>query len=238
MIKFFLLPYTLGVFEDFYDVDGQTKHKLLFIQEHVPNDARLILIGHSIGALIAVRLLNCLSNEKILKCCLLFPTMEHLAKSPMGSTCLPIVKYLSWCIPLPAYILYYLPDFVKKQLATLYFCLQGFSVSDFVIKATLQLVDPSCVRKIFYLGANELRTIQEADHDSIEKHSQKLMMYYGLNDHWCPQSLYECMKKKHPDGIIIQCKKGFQHAFVLEESAAMATTFYHWITEHIPFVEC
>lgn len=50
-----------------FSLDGQTQHKKSFISELVPADVKLILIGHSIGAYMAVDIIDSLERERILE---------------------------------------------------------------------------------------------------------------------------------------------------------------------------
>lgn len=44
--------------EDVFGLNGQIEHKLGFLLEHVPQDTRLVLIGHSIGCYIILEMMK------------------------------------------------------------------------------------------------------------------------------------------------------------------------------------
>lgn len=56
-----------------------------FIKKYVPEDAKLHLIGHSIGSWMVLNILkDNFISKRVTKCYLLFPTIEHMAKTRNG----------------------------------------------------------------------------------------------------------------------------------------------------------
>lgn len=72
-------------------LDGQIKHKLTFINKFVPKDVKLIFIGHSIGCYMILKLLDELDSHHVLRCFMLFPTIERMAESPKGEIATPML---------------------------------------------------------------------------------------------------------------------------------------------------
>lgn len=86
----------LPVSEDpeLYDLDGQIRHKVEFVKQFVPETREIYFIGHSVGAKIVLELLKHKEIEtRTKKCYLLFPTLEHIAKTPNGKILIPTVTY-------------------------------------------------------------------------------------------------------------------------------------------------
>jgi predicted alpha/beta hydrolase family esterase len=75
-------------------LEGQIRHKLTFIRDYLPKDVKLILIGHSIGCYMILKLLDDLESHQVLRCFMLFPTIERMAESPKGQVATPLLKYL------------------------------------------------------------------------------------------------------------------------------------------------
>lgn len=44
--------------ESLYSILGQVRHKVAFIEEHVPADCELTLVGHSVGCFVILQLLK------------------------------------------------------------------------------------------------------------------------------------------------------------------------------------
>uniref|UniRef100_A0A914XWS0 Lipid droplet-associated hydrolase n=1 Tax=Panagrolaimus superbus TaxID=310955 RepID=A0A914XWS0_9BILA len=72
--------------DDIYLLNDQTDHKFNFFMEYMPKNIPIILIGHSIGAYIVLKILPKLVENgfNIVKVIGLFPAVEELASSPNG----------------------------------------------------------------------------------------------------------------------------------------------------------
>ncbi|XP_006813019.1 lipid droplet-associated hydrolase-like [Saccoglossus kowalevskii] len=100
---------------------GQVKHKVDFIKNHISPDTKVILIGHSIGCYIILEILKELPRLNVLKCVLLFPTIEGMWESPKGTWMAPFLVYLRWVAILPVYLASYLSPWVQWNLIQWYF---------------------------------------------------------------------------------------------------------------------
>lgn len=85
-------------------------HKLHFINNYVPNDVELHLIGHSIGAKICLELLSRLASEsgenRRASAYLLFPTLERMAETPNGRRMWPLLGPLRKPVVLAASLIH------------------------------------------------------------------------------------------------------------------------------------
>jgi len=220
-----------------WDLNGQVQHKLAYIADHLPTRRRLILVGHSIGSYIILKMLSSkvddsLSSDsgfhRIIKCCLLFPTIERMAQSPKGRTVTPVMKYMHWVIPFFTYPLYYLvPSGLKRYMIERYFGVGR--VTPCAIDATLKLASPGAIASCAYMGKAEMALVQEPDLETISNHVDKLFFYYGANDHWCPVQYYHEMKATFPRACIQLCNRDIDHAFVLRSSDQMADIVCDWL---------
>ncbi len=174
-----------------------------------------------------------LPASQITQAVLLFPTIERMGSSPKGESVTPFLRYFRWTACLSVYPLYYFaPIILQKYLARWYF--RGQSIPECTIGATLRLIDPSVVANVLYMGKTEMEEVVEVDHDVIRANIHKLMFYYGSNDPWCPLDYCTDMRSSHPSADIKLCKKGFDHAFVLEYSREMAAVLWSWLIEKMP----
>ncbi|XP_058035540.1 lipid droplet-associated hydrolase isoform X3 [Ahaetulla prasina] len=71
--------------DDVFGLQGQAEHKLKFLRKFVPKDVKLILIGHSIGSYLALKIMKHSPEVEILRSILLFPTIERMAQSPQAN---------------------------------------------------------------------------------------------------------------------------------------------------------
>ncbi|KAG5866152.1 hypothetical protein JTB14_017002 [Gonioctena quinquepunctata] len=64
-----------------YGLKGQIEHKVDFFEKYIPKNARIHLIGHSIGSYIILELLEHPSiKDKVADVYLLFPTIEEMVQ--------------------------------------------------------------------------------------------------------------------------------------------------------------
>ena len=74
------------MFADRFNLHDQIIHKINFFEEHLPKDIPIILMGHSIGSYISLKIFPQLQDSgfNIVKVLGLFPTIEQMALSPNG----------------------------------------------------------------------------------------------------------------------------------------------------------
>ncbi|XP_015589159.1 lipid droplet-associated hydrolase [Cephus cinctus] len=204
----------------FYDLKGQLEHKAQFIKQYVPPDARIHLVGHSIGSWFTLNLLkDDTIASKVVRCYLLFPTVERMVESTNGkfytgfvTRVAPLLIFLAWMFTFFPLIL---RVFLIRAFGTFY------GIPSRSTKAVLQLVNPVVLRNVFMLANDEMRYVNELDHDVVSNHADKLWFYYGSKDQWTPIKYYEELREKHPNVQAILCKRGFYHSFVLSSDKEM-----------------
>ncbi|XP_078397673.1 lipid droplet-associated hydrolase isoform X1 [Cetorhinus maximus] len=214
--------------EDVFGLNGQIEHKLTFLRKNVPKDIKLVLIGHSIGCHMILEMMKREPKLQVLKAVLLFPTIERMAESPQGKLMTPVLCKLRFLMYVPIYFLSFVPESVKASLVR--WALQGLqSLDEATVSATLNLFNVDCAANAMYMGSQEMMQVVQRDDSTIGQYLNKLIFYYGSNDHWCPVKYYEDMKRSFPDGTIHLCQKGIRHAFVLDANAEMAQMLKDWL---------
>ncbi|XP_066467802.1 lipid droplet-associated hydrolase [Tiliqua scincoides] len=217
---------------DVFGLRGQMEHKLNFLRKNVPKDMKLVLIGHSIGCYIALEMMKKAPELEILRCVMLFPTIERMAQSPQGKIMTPLLCQLRYILYMPIYLVTLLPERVKDPLVR--YVLRGLKIHDeSSIMTSVDLVNMGCVANAMYMASQEMRKVVERDGTTIKQHLKKLTFYYGAADAWCPVQYYEEMKAEFPDGDIRLCEKGIRHAFVLEASKEVAEMVVEWLQDDL-----
>lgn len=212
-----------------YDVcslAGQIQHKLTYINEYIPEDVKLILIGHSIGCYMILKLLKCLKRRHVLRCFLLFPTIERMAETPKGQIATPLLRYMRWVGYLIVYAFSYLSPHLQYRVILYFFRNRG--VPKCAYNASMNLFDPFCVQNLMYMASQEMNQVSELDVDDIKENIGKLSFYYGRDDHWCPRLYFDEMKCMFPHADIKLCAHSYDHAFVLDSSQEMADIVWNW----------
>ncbi|KAJ5688938.1 hypothetical protein N7462_003330 [Penicillium macrosclerotiorum] len=207
---------------------------------------KVILIGHSVGAYIAMEILrrhreadsapesqaqNTSSDFDIIGGAMLFPTVMHIAASPSGQK---LTRLLS-VIPSLALIVGLFARLLVQVLPTA------------VLKAAIKLVmhDPPAhaldatatflsgcghVQQALHMAADEMRTITSdkwTDDVWGVAHTRepltKLFFYFGRGDHWVAEETREeiIALRGHGPRMVV-CEEGLPHAFCLKHSDFMA----------------
>lgn len=213
---------------DVFGLNGQIEHKLDFLRKKVPKDTKLVLIGHSIGCHMILEMMKQEPELQVLKAILLFPTIERMAESPQGKVLTPILRNLRFLVYVPIYFLSFLPGSVKASLVR--WALQSLQpLDEATVSASLNLFSVDCAANAMYMGSQEMLQVVQRDDSTIKQFLDKLIFYYGSNDHWCPVAYYEDMKKSFPEGTILLCQKGIRHAFVLDANVEIAQLVIEWL---------
>ncbi|XP_068236537.1 lipid droplet-associated hydrolase [Palaemon carinicauda] len=216
--------------EHVYDLDEQVEHKIAFIMDHVPKGTQITLIGHSIGSYIILKLLKAMeahSDVTFEKNYLLFPTIERMKITPNGQMLWPLFSYLRWLTVFLTIFAYVLPSAVKEFILKLYFSKKD--ISEGSLKATIELLHPKIIQNVLWMAYAELVYVINADIETVSKHKDKLVLYYGASDGWVPQ-FYRTELLQKIDGLTsFLCEEGYPHAFVLSKSEGVAKKILSWI---------
>nr|CDQ05147.1 Bm3603 [Brugia malayi] len=186
----------------------QIEYKFNFCIQYLPKTAKFILIGHSIGSYLMLRILPDLLKHKfnVIRCIALFPTIEHMAESPNGKRLLPWLKMMLSCLR-------YLPNSVKERICTF---LMGNGCRYFppcILQSAIEIIDVNVIRNIIFMAVDELITVHLFIYLFSDSYL-KLTHVYSLNFNL----------------VIIDDKK-CEHAFVLNHGELVANEVVKWITE-------
>ncbi|KAM4540763.1 lipid droplet-associated hydrolase isoform 1-T2 [Fundulus diaphanus] len=217
-----------AVKRDAFGLNAQIQHKLIFLQQHVPQGTSLVLVGHSIGCYMILEMMKREPGLKVLKAVMLFPTIERMAQSPQGKLMTPLLCQLRYLAYLPLFLLSLLPDSLAALLIRLLFSSIP-SLDPCVVPPSVQLLSGDCAVNSMYLGGQEMRMVLERDDITIRRNLDRLIFYYGATDHWCPVSYFQDMRRDFPHGDIRLCDKGLRHAFVLDAGREVAQMVAEWI---------
>ena len=204
----------------------QIDHKVAFIDEFVPRDKKIILIGHSIGAYIVLKMLeNKELEERVCRSVLLFPTIERITSTPNAKFWLPVSCYFRHPFSLLTWLLSYTPLWIKKMLVDWRTTWKGREIDPDLVSSFLSMLNYTLMNNALIMAASEMQHINELDEKmvaTIERNIGKMTFYYAVEDGWAPPHFYVSMKERFPDGDIQLCKNGFEHDFIIDSSAEVA----------------
>ncbi|KRT79756.1 hydrolase [Oryctes borbonicus] len=214
--------------KELYGLEGQIKHKITFIEEYVPKNARITLIGHSIGSYIIVKLLGVPSiQSKVVKSFLLFPTIEYIGDSENGKKFTKFIPYLFRLLLVLSTLFNLLPLLIQNFLLHAYLKISG--ISSRYIEAIRDFVDPFTINNSLNMAMQEMSQMKERDNDIIMANINKIKIYYGADDGWCPITNYFNIKRDIPNIDALVCDKGYSHAFIVKHSLPMARLVVDWM---------
>lgn len=112
------------------DVYAQINDKVKFIENYfmsTENDMKnngnepreIFFVGHSFGCYCILEILSMLNKEvkgQVKQAFLMFPMVERMLETPSGKNLSVLTKYLMWLVFLAAYLITFLPRFVRAFL--------------------------------------------------------------------------------------------------------------------------
>lgn len=216
---------------ELYNLKGQIEHKIAFIEKYIPQDVKIILIGHSIGAKMILEVLkNSDTRSRVMRAYLLFPTIERMAESANGKLMTGVIKHIVPVIIFLVWVFTFLPVLVKKFLLYAHFILRR--IPTYHVAPTMKLMNPTVLENIFFLAMDEMEKVKELDDESLRDVNDLLLLYYGTTDGWVPLKYWKDMAQNHPEVKCVVCEKKIDHAFVLRYSHEMADILSDLIQEH------
>lgn len=191
----------------------QVEHKLDFIETYIPEDVEIIMIGHSIGAYIALEVNRLMKRrERIIHQILLFPSIERMNQTP-GFKDLKFLSFFKFLF----YPLMFLLSFLRDEiLANIINVIQGKRLHQpaCVMEALLQMVDWKVIRNVIVMAEDEMVQVQERCDRFIGENRHKLTFVYCLEDRWAPLKFYRDLKRTHETDMVILDTA--IHAFVMD----------------------
>ncbi|CAG7926717.1 unnamed protein product [Penicillium olsonii] len=198
-----------------------------------PSREKVILIGHSVGAYMAMEILNRHRDQPfdIIGGVMLFPTVKDIAASPSGqklTTLLSIIPRLASVVSLFARLLtFLLPLSVLRSVVRV---VMNGPPTHALDTTCLFLKSRGGVRQALHMAADEMRTItSDKWGDDVwgaaREPVAKLFFYFGRNDHWVAEQTRDdivALRGKEGGPTMVVCEEGLPHAFCLKHSDTMA----------------
>ena len=211
-----------------FTLDEQIEHKIAFIREYIDPSKKIIVIAHSLGSYVALKMMQRLQDaetKRIKQLLLLFPVFERTMETQSGRKWVPITQLLENTVVRTTKLIERLPPNVKNHLVQFIASKRKFSETSkkSLTTGVASLVTPNGLRNMSQI-ARDLSKIGHCENleNSINQFGAKLTFYYGASDLWTPLSFYRDMKTRFPDIDIRLDEEGICHAFVLNHSTFMA----------------
>jgi len=208
---------------DWFCLQDQVKHKLAYLEQEAAERNSLILIGHSIGCLVVLKMMEKLDPTRVKKVILLFPVIERVALSPKARSKVSYLwSFLQGPFLIVAWIMFKLtPSFIWSYIWKYYFSKSPLEHFDCLTEG-MMLLNEKCLYNLLQYARYEMNKIQEPPLDLISKNINKTVFYYGAKDSWNVENCYQNMAARYP-GKVHLLPPHVKHAFVEHASDEVAS---------------
>lgn len=212
-------------------LSSQLRHKRLALHAllaHAPPSARVVVMGHSIGAWMAMQLTaDAELTRRIDSAALLFPTVAHIGSAPNGRAMWPLFEYAQPLAVAATAALAAAPNAVAGAL------LGGQVQPDahqHLHDALAALVHPGVAHAALHMSWHEMVDLREVPW-YVRAVGEKLHAYFGVGDGWNRWGEAAWFMEAVPGAHVRIDDRGYKHAFVMDEDAAadVAQTVTSWV---------
>jgi len=208
-----------GLVPHIYSVEDQITHKIHVLDylTSIFKKPKFVLMGHSVGAYISLKVVKRRPDFGIKHVVNLFPTIRHL-----WNGLAPAVKLFI----LPGFrntlstLIHYAPTALTRTIISLV-----SSISDEARYVAANKINYHLVMNILYMAYTEGQDIIEIDeecNEAIKNNLTTMYFLYGPTDQYTPKHFYEEIRIAYPLGNFEMAEDGVKHAFVLQHSDVVA----------------
>ncbi|CAG8508393.1 7735_t:CDS:2 [Racocetra fulgida] len=177
---------------------------------------KFILAGHSVGGHICKEILKARPNHGIERVYALFPTLQHILKTPNGAVLNPLL-FGEFQRNISASFVQLIRTNLFPSVFKLLIKLCTAQSDPYLSVTTDKLLHGHIVKNALYMASSEMESITELEEEFYRSNLNKFVFYFSNGDRWAPLSHYEDMVQRFPEGKILLCDQGMPHSFVLGE---------------------
>ncbi|CAG8515486.1 976_t:CDS:2 [Cetraspora pellucida] len=177
-----------------------------------------------------LHILKARPNHGIERVYALFPTLQHILKTPNGAMLSPLLfgefqrNISASFIQLIRTSLF--PSFFKSLIR-----LCTAQSDPYLSITTDKLLHGHIVKNALYMASSEMESITELEEEFYRNNLNKFVFYFSGGDRWAPLSHYEDMVQRYPEGKVLLCDQGIPHSFVLGYGEIMGKKVSNWIKD-------
>lgn len=190
----------LGV-DGWFTLKDQLEHLVEYIKSTRPvsNGRKTLLIGHSIGAEMALHAMDTLGTDRVPRVVGLMPFMLtnkdslHQRFLSLLVHIYPLVRTVAAVIG----IISMLPEALKRVALSPVVCQMEAPAAHM----TQRWLRHNSVINMALMGRTEFDALQQLDYERIERHAARLALLYCPDDHWAPMSQLDMFRAQMPKSI-------------------------------------
>jgi len=197
------------------------------IKNSFGSKTKVVIIGHSVGAWIALQVLKARPDDVSAEF-LLFPTICHIRETPNG-------RRLAWLFRHPfrrivstsSYITRLLPDAILSLL------FPAWPSTQLLVLRSL-LNSPESIHACLTMADEEMKAIHDLDIDLLWEHRHRLSMYFSDQDEWVGEQrnvITRCFRADPGDIRVVHGQHDIPHAFCINHSNDIAMQCHQWLSE-------
>lgn len=197
-----------------FTLDDQIQHKLDFLQGF-PDVQTVHLVGHSIGAWIALGIFDRLPAARRGRAVMVCPTLERMAASPNGQRMTPLFnRYRRFGVAL-ARVIHWAPGrrtLLRRRM------LRGATPAHHgpLVRAMLDLT-PQSIDNVLGMAAEEMRDVVDLPAERMRAHGRRLCLLYAPEDPWVLPGMVDEVEARDLGVEIVRAPGWLRHSFVLHD---------------------
>jgi len=193
----------------------QVLHKLDFIENIIPKDVEIILIGHSIGAFMTMEIMKGIQDrDRIRHNILLMPAIHDLGGS-IGAKFLRVFYFLRFFVYLGVFFLWLLPEKLIYRMVRGICSIFVKELDEPSMHAFMQLRSIRATCNSLSLADDELDQVTDRDDLLIRHNLSRFSFVYIAFDEWVPARQRDDLLENHPEADVTVVE-GVVHAFMLD----------------------
>lgn len=215
----------------FFNLQDQIDHKIAFLEDLRKDNpkVRFVLLGHSVGAYMALKVLHRRPDLPVVQVFPLFPTLCNLWSGLSVSKRMLSTAMLRHSLPS---LVRWLPLWAVRGLVRV----SGELVEESHYLALEKNLAYSIIGNILHLLHHETVEIGDLDEEMkevITKHIDKLVFIYGPTDVYAPRESFLKLKDMFSEVDAHLADETIPHAFVVTHYAEVAEMLRPWLNPHL-----
>jgi len=195
-----------------FSLDAQIRHKLDFL-DTLPPHQTIHLVGHSIGAWIALAVLDRLAESKRGRAVFICPTLERMAETPNGQRLSPLFGRYRRLGLGAARLIHGLPG-RERLLRRVLLAKTPAEEKGTMLRAALDL-SPPAINNVLGMADEEMRDVVALPEDLLRTHGPRLCLWYAPEDPWNLPGMAEAVAARGLGAEVVVGPSSLRHSFVL-----------------------
>ena len=205
-----------------FTLEEQKAHVLKYVRSRVEEENACFLVGHSIGAHVAMHAVKEMREEDVKKMVGLMPFLHVNERSN-------VQKFLAWLVSqrvvvrVVAKVLGYMQKFIALKMTFERSATRGMKC-ELGISVTKRWAREMSLVNMALMGDTEFKFLRDWKRnvvDVLKAHAKKICFVYAKEDHWGPlHQRDELMEEIGLEELEIVTDESYEHAFVLDDESS------------------